>query len=254
MRPIHFAFGSVFTLLTFTNYAQTTFQKSYCPSDNSSITFGICGQQTSDGGFVIGGGMADIISDFFGVHLIKTNESGDITQEQTLSIAAGNFSNDFLQQTSDGGFIISNFGELAKIDENLNIQWSKTLGDYLGEFGTSVHQSSDGGYVVASDFNDNLNFSFDYFISKIDADGNSEWSKLFYKPNCQIFELGTLQTNDGGYITTGSFLEYPPTGDFREIIIIRRSTLEPNDGRNRRRCRAFYHSTEYRGICHFRNH
>ncbi len=221
MRPIHFPFGSVFTLLTITTCAQTTFQKSYCPISNSSISFGICGQQTSDGGFVIGGGMADLISDFYGVHLIKTDESGDITQEQTISLEAGNFSNDFLQQTSDGGYIISNFGELAKIDENLNIQWSKTFGDNLGEYGTSVHQSSDGGYVVASDFNDNFHSGFDYFISKIDASGNSEWSNLFYKPNCQIFELGTLPTSDGGFISTGSYSESPPTEAMGEIIIIK---------------------------------
>lgn len=199
--------------------AQTTFQKSYC-TGNSGISFSLCGQQTTGGGFILGGGTIDTISGNNYLHLIKTDASGAITQEQTLKIDGSNFSTHFMQQTLDGGYIISNWENIVKIDASFNTQWSKKYtGGSVGEFGTTIHQTSDGGYIIASDFNDNANGSMDYLLTKIDGSGNTQWTKMFYNTNYRAYELGTQQTADGGYISIGYY--YPSTGGQGEILVIK---------------------------------
>jgi Secretion system C-terminal sorting domain len=197
--------------------AQTTFQKSYC-TGNSGISTSLCGQQTTDGGFILGGGVIDTISDEYYIHLVKTNTSGVITQEQTIKIKGGNFSNHFMQQTADGGYIISNFENIVKIDASFNTQWSKKFtGGSVGEFGTTIRQTTDGGYIIASDFN--AIGSMDYMLTKIDGNGILQWTKDFYNTNYRAYELGTQQTLDGGYISTGYY--YPSTGGQGEILVIK---------------------------------
>jgi hypothetical protein len=205
-------------------YAQTNFQASYC-TDNFVISSGLSCQQISNGGYVFGGGVLDTISNVYYIHILKTNPSGVITDEQAIKIDAGNFSNHFMQQTSDEGFIISNFENVVKLDSSLNIQWSKKYtGSSLGEYGNTILQTSDGGYLIASDFNDNVNSSFDYFLTKIDGNGITQWSKNFYNPNYRASELGTKQTIDGGFISVGAYESSGGQGQ-KEILIIKTDAL-----------------------------
>tara|TARA_B110000908_G_C10209699_1_gene429549 strand:+ start:176 stop:484 length:309 start_codon:yes stop_codon:yes gene_type:complete len=62
-----------------------------------------------------------------------------------------------VQQTSDGGYIITgwtnSFGNsvdvyLVKTDGNGNELWSQTLGGIGGDYGFSVQQTSNGGYIL----------------------------------------------------------------------------------------------------------
>jgi hypothetical protein len=118
-----------------------------------------------------------------------------------------------LIQTSDSGYAIAGFttsfgaGEadvyVVKLDAHGNLQWIKTIGGKKGEVGSSLIQTSDGGYAIAG-----LTQSFgagetDVYVVKLDANGNLQWTKTIGGPN---FDVGNslIQTSDGGYAIAGS--------------------------------------------------
>jgi len=112
-------------------------------------------QQTSDGGYVLCGntyssGNIDVI-------LIKTDANGDTLWMKTF----GGSNNDYgysVQQTSDSGYVLcgytNSYGSgdfdawIIKTDANGDTLWTKTLGGSGADFGFSMQQTSDGGYVL----------------------------------------------------------------------------------------------------------
>ena len=88
-----------------------------------------------------------------------------------------------IQYTSDHGFIIagttSSFGSgntaiyLLKVDSNGTFQWSKAIGGIGIEWGYSVKQTFDKGYVVAGYTNSFGNGGYDMYLVKTDSAGNT---------------------------------------------------------------------------------
>jgi len=201
--------------------AQINFQKTYSMG-SSGFSVSLCGQQTIDGGFVIGGVVvADTNNWNQYLHLIKTDGNGIITQEKTFKTYGGNFSNHFMQQTSDGGYVISNYNYILKTDASFNIQWSKEYANgSFGEYGTTIHQTLDGGYIVSSDVHESG--SMDFSLTKLDANGIVQWTKITTQTSTDYrnIELATQQTIDGGYIICG--FNYTATGGQKDICIVKR--------------------------------
>lgn len=140
-----------------------------------------------------------------------------------------------MQQTADGGFILAGSSHsgiggdktqsmngvydywIVKTDSLGNKEWDKDFGGSNSDYLTSLHQTSDGGYILggASTSGNNGDKSQpnhditeatnDYWIIKIDALGNKQWDKTF--GGVDDDELTTvLQTTDGGYVISGHSL------------------------------------------------
>jgi hypothetical protein len=65
---------------------------------------------------------------------------------------------------------------IVKLNSSGNIQWAKTIGGLGGDFGFSIQQTSDGGYIVAG-FSYSIDFSSslsDFLIAKLNSSGNIE--------------------------------------------------------------------------------
>lgn len=130
-----------------------------------------------------------------------------------------------IQQTNDGGYIVAgssnskdgdvtgNHGKydfwIVKLNPEGNIVWQKSLGGSNNDCAYSVQQTTDGGYIVAgvSDSNDgdvgqNRGRS-DGWVVKLDGNGEIKWQKT-YGGSALDWISDIRQTEDGGYIFTGS--------------------------------------------------
>jgi hypothetical protein len=168
-------------------------------------------QQTSDDGYIITGSTSSFSAGDPNAYLIKTDCAGNTQWEKTFG-GTGSDSGSSVQQTSDGGYIItgstSSFGAgdpnvyLVKTDSDGNMQWQKTFGGSESSRGQSVQQTSDGGYIIAGYSFRGMMRHNDVYLIKTDPNGNSQWQKIF-GGNDRDEGHSVQQTSDGGYMIAG---------------------------------------------------
>jgi hypothetical protein len=125
----------------------------------------------------------------------------------------GNDRGSSVQQTRDGGFIVAGSTEslstgdndvyLIRTDAHGDTLWTRSYGGTHHDFGYSVRQTSDGGYIVAGSTSSfGTNHFYDVYLIKTDAEGDTIWTRAY---GGQYDEEGNSvqQTADGGYIIAG---------------------------------------------------
>lgn len=160
-------------------------------------------KETSDGGFIYAGFnmMSESTSDWH-MRLVKVDNRGNEQWNMTSRRSQGDIA-DSVQQTSDGGYILSGATEssalVLKLDANGNQQWEKILGT-KGE-AWAVLQTSDSGYIIAERINSDIR------LIKVDTTGNEQWNRTFGGPNTDIGS-SIQKTSDDGYILAGYTKSY----------------------------------------------
>ncbi len=169
-------------------------------------------QQTVDGGFIVVGYLYSLVSLNYDVYLIKTDINGDSLWTKCIGGASADKGN-YVQQTTDGGFIIAgeteSFGAgnfdiyLIKIDLNGDTLWTKTLGGTGEDIGNSIKQTSDGGYIITGKSSGFGSGSWDSYLIKVDNLGNPAWVKT-YGSTSSDRSNSVYQTNDDGFVLVGA--------------------------------------------------
>ncbi len=191
---------------------------------------GQSGQQTADGGYIIGGyttsNDGDVIG-FNGGHdfwAVKLDSNGNIEWQNPLGGSVDDYGRE-IKQTADGGYIMigftySNNGDVSgnhgeadywvvKLDASGAIQWEKTLGGTSTDEGDSIQQTADGGYIATGhsfssdgDVTSGNQGLRDYWVVKLDSNGTIEWENSM-GGSATDYGWHIIQTTDGGYIVAG---------------------------------------------------
>jgi hypothetical protein len=163
-------------------------------------------QQTIDGGYIIAGVTASFGAGEGDVWLLKTDSLGDTLWTKIYGGTADDIAYS-VQQTLDQGYIIAgetnSFGAggydvyLIKTDSLGDPLWTKTYGGTAYDKGSSVRQTTDGGYILASV---KYNGQDKIWFLKVDTNGDTLWTKIH---DCSADRVSVDHTIDGGYIATG---------------------------------------------------
>ena len=174
--------------------------------DKNEYDVGSSVKQTPDGGYIIAGKTTFDWNTY--VLLIKTDAVGDTLWTKTYGDTDSQEGAD-VQLTSDGGYIIcGNVSDetytkdvyLIKTDDSGQVLWTQTYGGIYDEFGNSVKQTSDGGYVIAGH---TINYPIiDIYLVKTDVLGDTLWTQTYGGENME-FGYSVQQTADEGYIIGG---------------------------------------------------
>jgi len=201
--------------------------------------FAYCVQQTLDGGYIVGGysfsdNSFDKTSDAFGEQdywVVKLDYDGNVEWDKSF----GGYDEDLLfdiEVTSDGGYILMGesgsddngnktlercFSAISwpdywflKLDAEGEIVWQNMVGGITNDWGREIVNTSDGNYIIAgrtdADIDcektaDNLG-AIDYYLTKIDPDGNYIWQKEYGGDNNDFLE-GIIPTSDNGFLLVG---------------------------------------------------
>lgn len=121
-------------------------------------------------------------------------------------------------QTSDGGYFLAGYTSglfssysnifLVHSTNTGDIIWSKEIGGLGQERATGVIQVSSGDFVVCGRTNYNSHGLFDVLLVKINANGDTLWTKVI--GGIEDEEANSIQnTSDGGFIIAGYTESYP---------------------------------------------
>jgi len=207
----------------------TTWTKSY---GGLYVDYAYSISQTNDGGYIVAGTTSSTDGDISGNNgqndywILKLNAIGDTLWTKCLG-GSRNESAYSISQISDGGYIIAGFSSsndgdvsgnngnvgnadywIVKLNEIGDTLWTKCLGGSNGDYANYISQTSDGGYIVAGYSYSNDGYvsgnhgQYDYWIVKIDAIGDTLWTKCLGGSRNETTK-SISQTSDGGYIVAG---------------------------------------------------
>ena len=189
-------------------------------------------KETIDGGYIFTGHTYSNDMDVSGNHgsypsfdvwVVKITSNGNIQWQKCYGGTGQEYPTRILQ-TSDGGYIVtgntrSNDGDVSgnhgdadiwvfKLNASGIIQWQKCFGGTAIDYGFSISQTTDGGYVLAgltSSTDGDItssNGGVDVWVIKLNIAGGIEWQKCYGGSNAESAS-SIKSTPDGGYLLAG---------------------------------------------------
>ncbi|MFH2095218.1 MAG: hypothetical protein ABIJ16_05920, partial [Bacteroidota bacterium] len=210
------------------SHSQVQIQWQKCLGDTSSEgPYSLV--QTTDGGYVVAGVSYSNICGNHGngdVWVVKIDSAGNTEWQKCYGGTDLEYAKSIIQTTDDGyaiaGYTRSNDGDVGglhdtfgssdfwviKLDAAGSLEWQKCLGGSSWDWAESIIQTSEGGFAVAgftSSFDGDITFTYvgDFWIVKLDIDGNIQWQKCLGGTNWDFLH-SMIYTPDGGYALAGS--------------------------------------------------
>ncbi len=151
------------------------------------------GQQTDDGGYILGGTKSPFNFDVGDAFLIRLEADGTERWSRNLDLPSVYA----LEETSDGGYILAGSFWYARVDADGNEIWKNLV---QGLNGWAALQAPEGGYLIAGRINN------DAIAIRTDDQGAVQWNTTFPHAGAYAADLA----GDGGYVLAGT--AFPQTG------------------------------------------
>ena len=173
-------------------------------------------QQTTDDGYIMCGYTDNYIDNYSDddVYLIKTDVNGVEQWSQTYNFSSNEYGYSVDQTTDDGYIIVGTLEPLSgsimsgivliKTDSYGNQQWYQYYSVSNYEYGESVQQTSDGGYIICGHSGYFGSNNQDVYLIKTDGEGVEQWSQTYGETDTTDMGISVQQTIDGGYIVGGT--------------------------------------------------
>jgi hypothetical protein len=98
-------------------------------------------------------------------------------------------------------FVLASCLLISSVEASSEI-WSQTYGGTSSDEAEAMVQTSDGGYALAGDTTSFGAGSYDFWLVKVDANGNMEWNQTYGGTNYD-YARSLVETSDGGYALAG---------------------------------------------------
>jgi hypothetical protein len=167
--------------------------------------------QTADGGYIVAGWTESFGAGAKDAWVLKLRADGSIDWQRTYGGTAQEEVSS-IQRTADGGYIVAGWTEsfgagsrdawVLKLRANGSIEWQKSYGGTAYEEGSSIQQTTDGGYILAgrtASFGAGL---WDAWLLRLNPDGSVLWQKAYGSTDWDVAFLAQ-QTTDLGFIVSG---------------------------------------------------
>jgi hypothetical protein len=195
----------------------------------SLLDIGYSIQQTLEGGFILVGESNSNDGDCSGLHgssdfwVVKLTINGELEWQKMFGTSSLDRPNAIIN-TSDGGYAV--FGQISgsdgdvnqnyggndfwviKLDTHGELQWQRTFGGSGEEFGTSIAQTPDHGFLLAgsTDSKDvdviGNDGGVDLWLVKVDSIGNLVWQKTMGGTKPELAHC-VVTTSDKGILLAG---------------------------------------------------
>jgi len=193
--------------------------------------------QTVDGGYIIAGFTSSYGAGWLDFWLIKTDSLGNLQWHKTFGGLGHDAAHSVFQTQPDTGYIMTGYVYssdtssydlwFVKTDPNGNHIWNKTYGGIKDDWGWSVVQASDGGYI-ATGFSDLAGTDDEaLWIIKIFDSGNFAWDILYDGPGYES-GMSVIQATDEGYVISGDTYSYGNGGSDAWVIKLKVENPPPN--------------------------
>lgn len=175
----------------------------------AKIDFAKSIRQTSDGGYIVGGGTRSFNVGVIDYYLVKLDSSGILEWEKYYGSSQTDICESIIQ-TSDGGYMAAGQSWLNILDGNVyiikldpqgNKVWDKSIGGALEDGAYDIQQTSDNGYIIAGYTRSNGDGSYNVYVVKTDSSGNVKWTSDFGGNNDD--QAYSIVQNRDGYVAAG---------------------------------------------------
>lgn len=174
--------------------------------------------KTKDGNYVILGHSGSYAKELTDLCLFKIDIKGNVLWSLTYEIDKSEYAH-CLKATTDGGFIVlaetidfsgieKNADVLVlKVSSSGEVEWSRSYGGPKSDYGYSIEECGDKGFVIGGETNSFGAGEYDYYLLKISKDGKMQLSKT-YGDTLSDYGRFALPTSDGGYIIGGNTINF----------------------------------------------
>jgi hypothetical protein len=186
---------------------EISFNKTYGGEFNEFASYAV---ETNDAGYVIIGSTNTFGHGDSDIWVIKIDPKGNI--EWNTTYGTPSFESPHYIIRTENGFLITgrtnHYGEgdmdllLLEIDQKGALLWNRTIGGDGDEWMWDIEKTSEGGYALGGRTNSYGSGGNDYWLMKIDVEGNLEWNTTLGGVEDERARSLVI-SDDGGYLLNG---------------------------------------------------